>query len=197
VAIEKLKLETVKTMEDFEAFIVQPENDDRRFEFINGKVIEKMPTQLHGWIVLFLGRFLLNYLDLNPIGSFFAEARYRLRDDDQHSYIPDISFVRQERGPILEEGPAPYMPDLAIEVQSPDDYPKEMREKAEYYLANGSRMVWLFFTAKRSRRIEVHRPNQPVQTLNMDDILDGGDVLPGFKVVVKALFPPDTGEKAK
>ena len=85
------------------------------------------------------------------------------------------------------------MPDLAVEVQSPDDYPKEMREKAAYYLANGSRMVWLIFTGKRSRRIEIHRRDQPVQTLNIDDILDGGDVLPDFKVVVKDLFPKNTG----
>ena len=188
MAIEKLKLEAVKTIEDFEAFIIQPENADRRFEFINGRVVEKMPTQLHGWIVMLLGHLLMSYLELKPIGWFFAEARYRLPESDQNSYIPDLSFVREELGPVLEASPAPYMPDLAIEVQSPDDNPKEMREKAEYYIANGSRLVWLIFTGKRSRRIEIFRPDQPLQTLGMDDVLDGGDVLPGFKVAVKALF---------
>ena len=146
MAIEKLKLEAVKTIEDFEAFIVQPENADRRFELINGRVVEKMPTQLHGWIVVFLSRFLLNYLDLHRIGRLYAEARYKIPDSDDNARIPDLSFVRNELGPVVKEGPAPYMPDLAIEVQSPDDTLKVMREKVDYYLANGSRMVWLIFT---------------------------------------------------
>jgi Uma2 family endonuclease len=195
VAISKLKFEAVKTIEDFEAFVAQPENADRRFELINGRVLEKMPTQLHGWIVLFLGRLLLNYLDLNPIGISYADARYQLSDDEENSRIPDLSFVRDELGPMIEEGAAPYMPDLAIEIQSPDDDPKQMRDKADYYLANGSRMVWLIFTRKRSRRIEVYRSDQPMQTLNMDDTLNGGDVLPGFSVAVKSLFERSTGGK--
>lgn len=191
MAVEKLKLEAVKTIEDFEAFIVQPENADRRFELINGRVVEKMPTQLHGWIVVFLSRFLLNYLDLHRIGRLYAEARYKMPDSDDNARIPDLSFVRNELGPVVKEGPAPYMPDLAIEVQSPDDTPKVMREKVDYYLANGSRMVWLIFTGTRTSRVEVYRLDQPMQTIGMSDTLDGGDVLPGFTVVVQSFFPEE------
>lgn len=191
MAISKLKSEAVKTIEDFEVFVAQPENKDRRFELINGRLVEKMPTQLHGWIVLFLGRFLLNYLDLNPIGRFFADARYQMPDDEENARVPDLSFVRNELGPIVKKGPALYMPDLAIEIQSPDDNPKDMREKADYYLANGSRMVWLIFTGIRSSRVEVYRPDQPMGTLDMDDTLDGYDVLPGFAVVVRSFFPEE------
>lgn len=193
MAIEKLKPEEVKTIEDFEAFIAQPENIGRRFELINGRAVEKMPTQLHGLIVLFLGHLFWNYLERNPIGWFFAEARYQLPNDVDNARIPDISFIREERGPVIEEGPAPYMPDLAIEVQSPDDTPKEMREKADYYIANGSHMVWLIFTGKRTRRIEVYRLGHPVLTLSLDDTLDGGSVLPGFEVAVKALYEKRIG----
>jgi len=191
VAIEKLKLEAVKTIEDFEAFIVQPENADRRFELINGRVVEKMPTQLHGWIVVFLSRFLLNYLDLHRIGRLYAEARYKMPDSDDNARIPDLSFVRNELGPVVKEGPAPYMPDLAIEVQSPDDTPKVMCEKVDYYLAHGSRMVWLIFTGAPSSRVEVYRTDQPMQTIGMSDTLDGGDVLPGFTVLVQSFFPEE------
>ncbi|MEO8393156.1 MAG: Uma2 family endonuclease [Chloroflexota bacterium] len=38
------------TIEDFEQFITQPENRDRRFELINGEIVEKMPTESHGII---------------------------------------------------------------------------------------------------------------------------------------------------
>lgn len=193
MAVEKLKPKEVKTIKDFEAFIVQPENIGRRFELINGRAIEKMPTQLHGLIALFLGYLFWSYRERNPIGWFFADARYQMPNDAENARIPDISFIRKERGPVIEEGPAPYMPDLAIEIQSPDDDPKEMREKAAYYLANGSRMVWLIFTRKRNRRIEVYRPGQPMLTLSMDDTLNGSDVLPGFEVAVKALYEQHQG----
>lgn len=182
MAIEKLY-----TVKEFEAFIARPENRERRFELIHGEIFEKMPTQLHGWIIAILLQALMNYLDNNPIGWVFPEARYGMPDDDSNDRVPDLSFIREELGPLVEKGAAPYMPDLAVEVQSPDDSPKEMQEKAEYYLANGSRMVWLIFTNKHNRRVEVFRPNQSVQTLGMYDTLEGG-VLPDFKLAVKALF---------
>jgi Uma2 family endonuclease len=77
------------------------------------------------------------------------------------------------------------MPDLCIEIQSPNDTPLSMREKALYYLKNGSRMVWLLFT--RRRQVEVHTPDD-IQILSIDDTLDGGDVLPGFTLAVKDIF---------
>jgi len=190
VAIEKLY-----TAEEFEAFLDRPENKDKRFELIHGEIIPKMPTQLHALIVMLLGHALMLYLTEHPLGWVFPEARYGLPDDDSNDRVPDLSFVREELGPVIESGPAPYMPDLAVEVQSPDDNPKDMREKADYYIANGSRMVWLIFTTKRSRRVEVFRPDQPMQTIGIDDMLDGGDVLPGFKVAVTALFVLKAGGK--
>lgn len=195
MAIEKLKHEAVRTLEEYEAFIALPENADRRFEFIDGKVVEKMPTQLHGWIVAILIQALMNYLDQHPSGWVFSEARHGIPHDDENDRVPDLSFVREELGPIIEKGAAPYMPDLAVEVQSPDDSPKEMRDKAQYYLANGSRMVWLIFTDKRNRRVEVFVLGQPTQTVGFDEILDGGDVLPEFTLAVKALFVRAPGGK--
>lgn len=78
------------------------------------------------------------------------------------------------------------MPDLAIEVKSPDDSLLKMREKAIYDLTNGARLVWLAFPEKR--QLEVHSAEAAIQTLNAEDILEGGDVLPGFVIPVSDLF---------
>jgi Uma2 family endonuclease len=77
------------------------------------------------------------------------------------------------------------MPDLAIEIKSPDDTNKSMRERAAYYLAHGSSVVWLVFPEKRL--VEVHTP-EDFETLTESDILDGGDLLPGFQVSVRDIF---------
>jgi Uma2 family endonuclease len=88
--------------------------------------------------------------------------------------------------PIVRKGAVPRMPDLAVEVKSPDDKFKVMREKAEYYLANGTRIVWLIYP--HERLVEVFRPNVDSEILNETHELNGGDVLPGFTLAIRDLF---------
>jgi len=180
---DKHKLYTVK---EFEAFLARPENDDRLFELIDGEIVEKMPTQLHAAIVYLIIGHLFVYFQQNPIGWALPEARYGLPEDRKNSRIPDISVIIGRDRPLVDKGPAPYVPELAFEVQSPDDSLKKMRQKAEYYLANGAKTVWLVYTQKRA--VTVLTPDDE-QLLQLDDTLDGGDVLLGFKLAVRDIFP--------
>lgn len=170
----------------FEDFIQQSENQDRLFELIYGEIVEKLPTQLHAYIIAQFIAHLMAYLKQHPLGWVLPEARYQLPNDEENSRIPDVSFVRSEGRSLIDEGAAPYMPDLAIEVQSPGQSDKFMIDKAQYYLANGSQMVWLVYP--RKRLIEVLTLDDR-ELLDQQDQLSGGDVLPGFTMTVKALFP--------
>lgn len=178
----------VKTMTvvEFEQFLRQPENADRLFELIDGEIFEKMPTEKHGEIVLTIGFFGKLYLRENPIGRFTTEARHSIEDDDSNDVLPDVSFILDASRPSVEEGVIPRMPDFAVEVKSPSDKLPILRTKVAYYLRNGTRLVWLVIPEKRL--VEVYRPDEPVLVCDEDDVLDGGDVLPGFKVAVKELF---------
>jgi len=65
-----------------------------------------------------------------------------------------------------------------------------MREKADYYLRNGSRLVCLFFTDSQTVEVRTIQGSKiSAITLGLDDTLDGGDVLPGFEVAVREIFP--------
>jgi Uma2 family endonuclease len=172
-------------VDEFERFIALNENRNRYFELIDGMIVEGMPTQAHAAIVALLNGHFFVYLQQNPVGWALVEARYQLAGDEHNARLPDLSFVSRERGPLVEHGPAAYVPDLAIEVQSPDDNLKEMAEKAQYYLAHGSHMVWLVYL---KRLVEVLTPTNR-QLLNEDEAIDGGDALPGFSVLVKDIFP--------
>ncbi|MBC8100682.1 MAG: Uma2 family endonuclease, partial [Armatimonadetes bacterium] len=119
----------------FDAFIAQPEQLNRRFELIHGEIVEKMPTQLHGAIIGLLAYFLIGYLRQNPIGYALIEARYRLPGDSENDLIPDLSFVTHAHGALVTQGAAPYMPDLAVEAQSDGQSDKFMFDKAQVYLA--------------------------------------------------------------
>ncbi len=173
------------SVEEFEHFLADFIESDRHFELINGEIFEKMPTQLHSQIIAFLTFALMLYLRENPIGRALPEARYRVVSDRVYDLIPDLSFVTNEKGAIVRKGAAPYMPDLAVEVQSDGQSDKFMVDKAAYYLANGSRMVWLVYPEKRL--VEVL--TQDERHLLTDDLtLSGGDLLPGFSLPLRELF---------
>jgi Uma2 family endonuclease len=183
MAISKPKAMTANA---FERFIARPENASRLWELIDGEAVEKMPTQLHGYIAARIAAALLNYLEQHPLGWPVVEARHKMPTDDENSRVPDVAFISRERGPLVEQGAAPYMPDLAVEIKSPDDDWYEMRKKADYYLANGSKLVWLVYTEKRL--VMVLTANSE-DILKEDDTLAGGDLLPSFTLPVKAIFP--------
>lgn len=176
--------ERLYTIEEFEALLAQPENIERLLELIDGEIIEKMPTEEHGEIALLIGAALLAFVRANNLGRVGVEVRHRMPQDQRNSRLPDVSFIAGQR-PRVTEGSVPQMPDLAIEVKSPDDSLKGLRERAQYYLLNGTRLVWLFDPAKRY-----------VITLTADDeqifleheALDGGDVLPGFSLPLADIF---------
>src|SRR5260221_12890528 len=109
---------TKMTAAQYDAFLTLPENANRRFELIFGEPIEKMPSQLHAYIIQMISGFIFIFLRQNPIGHALIEARYRLPNDAQNDIIPDLSFVAKGRGALIRTGPAPYMPDLAVEAQS-------------------------------------------------------------------------------
>lgn len=176
----------ITTIDEFEAWIALPAHAQRRFELLDGEIVEKMPTQFHAAIVSLLNFFLVAYLRQHPIGWALVEARYQLPDDEHNARVPDLSYVSDRSRPLVKKGPAPYMPDLAIEVKSPDDEYLTMRAKAAYYLDNGSRMVWLVFPEKQL--VEVYRPDVDVEILTRDDTLHGYEVLPGFTLAVAEVF---------
>ncbi|MEZ4727153.1 MAG: Uma2 family endonuclease [Caldilineaceae bacterium] len=173
------------TTEEFEAFLQLPENQDRLFELIHGEIVEKMPTEEHGVIVINLGIAIGVFVKQYKLGRVGAEIRYKLPKDRRNSRIPDLSFNSGQR-PVVREGSVPQMPELAVEIKSPTDTIKQLREKADYYLANGAHLVWLVFPGKRY--VEVYTPDGEMEVMFGDDLLNGGNVLPGFTMPVADVF---------
>lgn len=173
------------TVDEFEQFLAQPENQNRLLELINGEVIEKMPTEQHGVIALNIGSELRAYAKQHKTGRAGVEVRHRAMQDDRNSRLPNVSF-RHTQEPVVEQGSVSGMPDLAVKIKSPTDTITEMRETAAYYLANGSRLVWLVYP--NYRLVEVYRRDADVEILDEDQTLSGHDVLPEFELAVRDVF---------
>ncbi len=103
--------------------------------------------------------------------------------------IPDVAFASWDRFPDrkVPNSPAPaIVPDLVIEVLSESNTPAEMdRKRAEYFDA-GVRLIWEVDPAPRI--VRVFLPSGAVESLDVSQTLDGGDVLPGFTLVLSELF---------
>ena len=167
-----------------------PEYRDREYELINGEMVEmSTPGSIHGKYVYRLSGYLFVYLLGNDIGEAMAESGNRSALDENLLLRPDVSFISHAsaREP-LAEAPLPHMPDLAVEVASPSNTVRELREKAAIFLRNESQQVWLVFP--RQRRVEVHRADGSMDALGINDTLSGEDVLPGFSLELRKLFSP-------
>ncbi len=178
------------TTTEFEAFITHPENAARRFELIDGEIVEKaMPTEQHGMIEGRFSQVLNNYFDVHAEieARVVGNARYRPTDDPENDRLPDVAVVLGNR-PITRRGAANFIPHLCIEIQSPDDRLKTMRKKADFYLENGALCALVVRPDKRT--IEVYSADDEIAILSASDTLTFPDLLPGFSVSVDKLFPP-------
>lgn len=179
------------TVTEFEAFADAPENADRRLELINGEIVEKVPTEEHGVIALNFGTTIKIFVKDNQLGGRVGvEIRHKIPLDAHNARMPDVAYTSAERVlPLVKKGSIPQMPDLAVEIQSPDDTVEELRAKAAYYLQQGSRLVWLAYPPSQSVDCCTWDGEQMmIQTLGPDGELTGGEVLPGFAVRVAELF---------
>jgi Uma2 family endonuclease len=176
------------SLSEFEALAALPENASLLLELVNGEIVQKMPTEFHALIAGNFFVFLRDFVRPRGLGRVLFEVRHRHPADPRNARIPDVSFTRAEcLQPIVVEGPVLLIPDLCVEVQSPNDTPKAMREKAAFYLANGAQIVWLAYTKKR-RMVEALYADGEFDIFTEGDTLTAGDLLPGFAVLVKNLF---------
>ncbi len=179
----------LRTVEEFEQFADSPENKERLLELIHGEIVEKVPTEEHGVIAATIAAFLRNYAAPRKLGRVGVEVRHRTPSDKYNARMPDVSF-RRTNDPLVKKGAVLQMPDLAVEIQSPDDKEREMREKAHYYLQNGASLVWLVYPQKQT--VEVcwldDKGTMDVTTVDKTGALDGGILLPELTIPVKEIF---------
>lgn len=78
---------------EFEHFLDLPENRDRLFELIDGRIVEKIPTELHGAIVARLIAYLVMFADQHHLEHVTSEARHRAAQETLNDRISDIAFT--------------------------------------------------------------------------------------------------------
>jgi Uma2 family endonuclease len=120
--------------------------------------------------------------------AFNSSTAFLLPNGAERS--PDAAWVSQARWdklkPEEQDSFPPLCPDFAIELRSKSDNMEPLRRKMQEYIDNGLRLGWLIDT--KNQKVEIYRPNQPVEVLNSPTNLSGEDVLPGFVLDLQVVF---------
>ena len=165
-------------------------DDGYRHELVRGELKTMSPAgNVHGAVANVLAWSLTNYVMANDLGIVYAaETGFLLESAPDTVRAPDAAFTSWARidevGEV--EGFWPGAPDLAVEVVSPNDRCSEVNEKVAEWLSAGARMVVV--VDYRRREVAVHRSHSDRVVLTEGDVLEGGDVVPGWVMPVSKLF---------
>lgn len=170
----------------FDQFVELHENRDKLFEYIGGEAVEVPSNPYASYIGGRVFRPVSNFVEEHGLGYVTGEAGGYLVSGEK--YAPDVAYISKLRQPELaRQGYNPNPPDLAVEVDFPSTYQsqRDLRIKVANYLAAGT-LVWVVLPDVKA--VEVYAPGQPIKLFGVEDVLDGGAVLPGFTLPVKEIF---------
>ena len=165
-------------------------DDGYQYELVRGELRKMAPAGArHSNIGMTVGTSLNFHVMSNNLGTVFgADGGFLLERNPDTVRAPDVAFVRRERmeevGLMDSYWPGP--PDLAVEVISPNDRYTEVVEKVEEWLKAGTRMVVV--VDPRRKVAAVHRSGREPVTLAEGAVLDGDDVVPGWRMALGDIF---------
>ena len=159
-----------------------------KYELVEGELVVTPAGYKHEFIVVRLIHALESFAKGTRLGKVGASnLGYWMNNGNLR--CPDVSFVEKGRFKNMirdSEGFLHGAPGLAVEIVSPSDTIKSMKEKAVEYFDSGSKLVWIVIPDDQTVAVLRHDGSEGV--LTVADTLDGEDVVPGFSLVVGKLF---------
>ena len=169
---------------------------DGLYEVVDGRAVEKPSMGAYEYE---LATIVLNYLHAHVrsrgLGRVLTGMMFDLRPAVDRQRRPDVSFVSAASWPLNRRAPKTaawaIIPELAIEIVSPTNPATEVIGKVQEYFAAGVRLVWVVYPDQE--QVYAHESPTRIEVLARGDTLDGGAILPGFRLSVIDLFdaPPD------
>ncbi|NWJ98713.1 MAG: Uma2 family endonuclease [Chloroflexi bacterium] len=186
--IKPLDLSRTYTAAEFETL----EDGEDHYELVEGKLVEMPPTgDRHGRISKRLVKHLLAFDPDEKLGQVWFTTGVKL--DEKNVLEPDLTFIIANRIPSESNAALNIIPDLIVEIWSPSDVSSlkkltAARDKIRKFLEAGVQIGW--FINPHNQTVEVYHLGQTeaVALLGLEDELDGENVIPGFRLKVKALF---------
>lgn len=169
----------------------------RRPELVDGALVEKFGSFLGGvilgGIIKRVGRFVEEHdLGVCLIGNLPVRLRPDLIRLPSFSSTPWEHFADEE---LPNEEIASFIPALVVEVSNATNTVAELERKAREYLTAGCKLAWVVDPVANTAK--VYTSARKFKHLDSTGTLDGGKVLPGFKLALAELFRSTKQRKKK
>ena len=170
-----------------ETFYVLCDEEGFYGELHDGKAIEMTPPGMeHAGITGDMCLMVSSFVRSKKLGQVFAKAGFIVSRNPDSVFGPDLAYIAKDRLPSpLPKDFSEVLPDLAVEVVSPDDRFSEVRNKTERYLQAGVREVWV--VDPRRQVVEISWSVNDTITLKKGETLET-PVLPGFQLSISEIF---------
>jgi Uma2 family endonuclease len=189
VPFERILLRPVPgTATEKDALRLLERPDKRICELIDGVLVEKARGTRESLLGVQIGRILGNFVDPSDLGVVLG-ADGMMRLEPGLVRIPDVSFISWDNipgGEMPDDAIASLTPDLAVEVLSKKNTPAEIDRKLRDYFLAGTKLAWVVDPKTQTAKMYT----SPVDFTNVGKrgSLDGGAVLPGFRLPLADLF---------
>jgi Uma2 family endonuclease len=171
--------------------------DKRLYELVDGVLVEKAMGTRESLLAAIIIQLMWNFVESHDLGIVLGgDGALRLMPGLVR--IPDVSFIAWVKLPsreIPDTAIADLFPDLAVEVLSVSNTKREMERKLQDYFRVGVRLVW--FIQPTTGTAEVYTSPMDVRHVGKAQALEGGDVLPGFKLPLRQLFARLKGRRGQ
>ncbi len=182
-------LTNLMTAEEFYDWVHRPENRDRHFELEEGEVVEmSRPGERHGVVCGNANGILWNYTRKIKKGYVCSNDTGLILDRDPDNVRgPDVAlYLESKKYDALETKYSERMPNLAVDVRSPNDRHAKMLRRVNKFLQKGVAMAWLIDPEEQT--VTVYLPNQTPVVLEGDEEVTGFGVLPEFSCKAAEFF---------
>lgn len=163
---------------------------DHPSELVHGEVVvSPYVKRRHSTIMRNVFLALHAHVEPRGLGTAFGDGTcYALPHRDDTIRCPDVSFVAAGRLPTepAENDWFTLAPDFVVEVLSPDERQADLMQKLDDYLDAGTRLVWV--VDPRRFGVEVHLLDRSTRWVPAGEVLNGGAVLPDFRLALDAVF---------
>lgn len=179
--------ERLLTAEEFFDYAALPENADKRLELDDGIIVERAPSRpINTVVAIRVATFINMWVMQHDLGFVTgADGGFKLATKQVRQ--PDVGCISKVRLPQLPRR-FDLPPDLAVKVVSEDE---DIFRKAREYLHAGVRAVWAVYADEQVVYVMTLNEQGGILSLpyGLTDTLDGGDILPGFTLPVRDIFP--------
>jgi len=174
-----------KTVAEFEAYLAEnAKYVDKRFEFVNGRIIEKPAMkQEEFYIAKFLSRLFVKTLAYANGDELIVESDSHI--DENRKRIADIGYFTEAQIEAARDGQR-FAPALAIEILSPSEKLEEIEEKINDYFDAGVQLVW--YISPKQEQIYVYTAPDKLSILKGTAICSAAPVLSDFSFAVGEMF---------